>query len=152
HLAQLFHRPGLDHHYAGDLNGKVFALWGLAFKPNTDDMREAPSRVLMEALWAAGAKVQAYDPEAANETRRIYGDRADLVICDTADAALVGADALAVVTEWKQFRSPDFGHMKSNLRSPVIFDGRNIYDPDILHAAGFVYYGVGRGDSVNLPE
>ena len=139
-------------HYAGDLNGKVFALWGLAFKPNTDDMREAPSRVLMEALWAAGAKVQAYDPEAAKETRRIYGDRADLVICDSADAALVGADALAVVTEWKQFRSPDFGHIKSNLQAPVIFDGRNIYDPDMLHAAGFVYYGVGRGDSVNLPE
>lgn len=139
-------------HYAGDLNGRVFALWGLAFKPNTDDMREAPSRVLLEALWAAGASVRAYDPEAGAETQRIYGDRVDLVICTSADAALEGADALAIVTEWKQFRSPDFGQMKLKLRAPVIFDGRNIYDPDTLRAAGFAYYGVGRGDSVHRSE
>ena len=139
-------------HYAGDLKNRVFALWGLAFKPNTDDMREAPSLVLMEELWKAGARVRAYDPEAANEARRIYGERDDLVICDTADAALEGADALAIVTEWKQFRSPDFGHMKSKLQAPVVFDGRNIYDPDTMAAEGFAYYGVGRGDSINRSD
>ena len=95
-------------HFGGELAGKTFALWGLAFKPNTDDMREAPSRVVMEALWAAGAEVQAYDPEAMDEARAIYGDRADLVLCGTTDAALEGADALVVVTEWHEFRSPDF--------------------------------------------
>src|ERR1700722_11661957 len=109
----------------GDLNGRTFALWGLSFKPNTDDMREASSRVLMEALWAAGAKVRAYDPVAGAECARIYPGRPDLVLCKTGPEALEGADALAIVTEWREFRSPDFDHIKATLRSPAIFDGRN---------------------------
>jgi UDPglucose 6-dehydrogenase len=129
----------------GDLRGKVIALWGLAFKPNTDDMREAPSRVLMEALWAAGAKVRAYDPVAMPECLRLYGKRADLVLCRTSQEALQGADALAIVTEWREFRSPDFDAMKQALRAPVIFDGRNLYDPLHMTQAGFSYYAVGRG-------
>lgn len=136
-------------HFDGDLEGRVFALWGLAFKPNTDDMREAPSRVLMEALWAAGARVQAYDPEAGEETQRIYGERDDLVVCDSSDAALEAADALVIVTEWKQFRCPDFDQIKSKLHAPVIFDGRNIYDLESMQTEGFTYYGIGRGESVN---
>jgi UDPglucose 6-dehydrogenase len=135
-------------HYGGELEGKTFALWGLAFKPNTDDMREAPSRVLMEALWAAGAKVRAYDPEAAEEARRIFGERDDLLLCDHPEEALDGADALAIVTEWKMFRSPDFNKIKDALNDPVIFDGRNIYDPAFLASNGFTYYAVGRGDSL----
>jgi UDPglucose 6-dehydrogenase len=135
-------------HYGGELEGKTFALWGLAFKPNTDDMREAPSRVLMEALWAAGAKVRAYDPEAAEEARRIFGERDDLLLCDHPEEALDGADALAIVTEWKMFRSPDFDRIKDALNDPVIFDGRNIYDPAFLASNGFTYYAVGRGDSL----
>ncbi len=138
----------IEQHYQGDLQGKTFALWGLAFKPNTDDMREAPSRVLMEALWAAGAKVRAYDPEATVEARRIYGERAELLLCDHPDETLEGADALAIVTEWKVFRSPDFGKIKATLRDPLIFDGRNIYDPAFLASNGFTYYAVGRGDSL----
>ncbi len=129
----------------GSLRGKTIALWGLAFKPNTDDMREAPSRVLMEALWAAGAVVRAYDPVAMPECLRIYGNRPDLILCSTSPEALKGADALAIVTEWQEFRSPDFSFMKETLRVPVIFDGRNLYDPAALSAAGFSYYGVGRG-------
>jgi len=129
----------------GSLRGKTIALWGLAFKPNTDDMREAPSRVLMEALWAAGAVVRAYDPVAMPECLRIYGNRPDLILCSTSPEALQGADALAIVTEWQEFRSPDFIFMKETLRVPVIFDGRNLYDPAALSAAGFSYYGVGRG-------
>ena len=133
-------------HY-GDLKGKTLALWGLAFKPNTDDMREAASRVLMEALWAAGAKVRAYDPVAMQECRRIYGERPDLVLCKTSPEALAGADALAIVTEWREFRSPDFDHIKSALRAAVIFDGRNLYDPAYMAALGFSYYAIGRGRS-----
>jgi UDPglucose 6-dehydrogenase len=129
----------------GDLRGKTLAVWGLAFKPNTDDMREASSRVLMEALWAAGAKVRAYDPVANAECGRIYGQRADLVLCKTAPDALEGADALAIVTEWREFRSPDFEHMRSALNTPVIFDGRNLYDPVHMQRAGFSYYAIGRG-------
>ena len=117
----------------GDLRGKTIALWGLAFKPNTDDMREAPSRVLMEALWPAGAKVRAYDPVAMPECARMYGQRADLTLCKASPEALQGADALAIVTEWQEFRSPDFDYIKGALKSPVIFDGRNLYDP--LHMA-----------------
>ncbi len=135
-------------HYGGELRGKTFALWGLAFKPNTDDMREAPSRVLMEALWDAGAKVQAYDPEAAEEARRIFGERDDLLLCDHPEETLEGADALAIVTEWKMFRSPDFDKIKATLSDPIIFDGRNIYDPAFLASNGFTYYAVGRGDSL----
>jgi UDPglucose 6-dehydrogenase len=129
----------------GNLRGKTIALWGLAFKPNTDDMREASSRVLMEALWAAGAKVRAYDPVATAECARIYGERADLVLCKTGPDALEGADALAIVTEWREFRSPDFEHMRSALNTPVIFDGRNLYDPVHMERAGFSYYAIGRG-------
>ncbi|RJG07036.1 UDP-glucose/GDP-mannose dehydrogenase family protein [Noviherbaspirillum cavernae] len=132
---------------AGNLRGKVFALWGLAFKPNTDDMREAPSRVLMEALWAAGARVQAYDPEAMEETQRIYGAREDLVLMGTKEAALKGADGLVICTEWKGFTAPDFAVMAQQLKQPVIFDGRNLYDPSRLQAKGWTYYGIGRGAS-----
>jgi UDPglucose 6-dehydrogenase len=129
----------------GELRGKTIAVWGLAFKPNTDDMREAASRVLMESLWSAGAKVRAYDPVAIPECRRLYGNRADLVLCDTGPETLEGADALAIVTEWQEFRSPDFDHIKGALRTPVIFDGRNLYDPAHMAAAGFSYYAIGRG-------
>jgi UDPglucose 6-dehydrogenase len=129
----------------GDLEGKTLALWGLAFKPNTDDMREAPSRVLMEALWAAGAKVRAYDPVAMTECARIYGERKDLGLCKDSDTALAGADALAIVTEWREFRSPDFDRIKLALKTPVIFDGRNLYDPAHMARAGFSYYAIGRG-------
>jgi UDPglucose 6-dehydrogenase len=128
----------------GDLKGKTIALWGLAFKPNTDDMREAASRVLMEALWAAGASVRAYDPVAMPECGRIYGERADLVLCKTSPEAVQGADALAIVTEWQEFRSPDFDHIKRALRTPVIFDGRNLYDPAHMERAGFGYHAIGR--------
>src|ERR1700733_4274492 len=138
----LFHK--IKAHF-GDLRGKTLAIWGLAFKPNTDDMREAASRVLIESLWAAGAKVRAYDPVAMPECRRIYGERADLTLCKTGPEALLGADALAIVTEWREFRSPDFDHIKATLRSPVIFDGRNLYDPEQMQKAGFDYYAIGRG-------
>ncbi len=131
-------------HYGGDLKGRTFALWGLAFKPNTDDMREASSRVLMEALWEQGASVRAYDPEARDETARIYGNRDDLTLCDSAESTLEGADALAVITEWNQFRSPDFEHIRTTLKAPVIFDGRNLYNPDFLGNQGFTYYSIGR--------
>jgi UDPglucose 6-dehydrogenase len=135
-------------HLDGQLKGKTIALWGLAFKPNTDDMREASSRNLMEALWAAGAKVRAFDPEAGEETHRIYGDREDLVLCDNAYQALEGADVLAIVTEWKAFRSPDFARIRAMLASPAIFDGRNLYDPTAVEEAGLAYYGIGRGRSL----
>ena len=137
-------------HYGGReaLAGKTFALWGLAFKPNTDDMREAPARVLMEALWAAGARVQAFDPEAMEETQRLYGQRDDLALVGTRDAALKGADALVVCTEWKAFRAPDFELMRESLAEPVIFDGRNLYDPERLAEDGWTYYGIGRGKTV----
>lgn len=133
-------------HFGDNLHGKTFALWGLAFKPNTDDMREAPSRVLMEALWNAGAKVRAFDPKAMNECRRIYGSRDDLALCETQDAALDGSDALVVVTEWNSFRAPDFAGIKAKLREPVIFDGRNIYDPQTAARYGIRVYGVGRSN------
>jgi len=135
-------------HFEGELRGRTVALWGLAFKPNTDDMREAPSRQLMEALWAAGARVRAFDPQAAGEARRIYGERDDLVLCTDAEDALRGADALAVVTEWKAFRSPDFARVREVLREPVVFDGRNLYAPALVEQAGLAYYGIGRGRSL----
>jgi UDPglucose 6-dehydrogenase len=131
-------------HFNGNLAGKTIALWGLAFKPNTDDMRAAPSRTLMETLWEAGAKVQAYDPEAMGEAKRIYGDRDDLRLVDSAEQALKNADVLAVVTEWSTFRSPDFTLIKQQLNEPTIFDGRNLYDPTRLRAEGFSYYCIGR--------
>jgi UDPglucose 6-dehydrogenase len=132
----------------GELRGKTVAIWGLAFKPNTDDMREAASRVLMESLWAAGAKVRAYDPVAMPECLRIYGHRPDLSLCKTSHEALEGADALAIVTEWREFRSPDFDHIKGALHTPAIFDGRNIYDPEQMAQAGFSYYAIGRGKTL----
>jgi UDPglucose 6-dehydrogenase len=138
----------IKRHFGGDLAGKVIAVWGLAFKPNTDDMREASCRPLMEALWEAGCRVRAYDPVAVGEARRIYGDRNDLVLCESADEALEGADALAIVTEWREFRSPDFDAIKTRLRAPVIFDGRNLYDPSLLQRLGFRYFAIGRGDSL----
>ncbi|TKA98703.1 MAG: UDP-glucose/GDP-mannose dehydrogenase family protein, partial [Mesorhizobium sp.] len=122
----------VDRYFKGNLKGKTFALWGLAFKPNTDDMREAPSRTLMEALWAAGANVQAYDPEAMQECQAIYGLRDDLQLCGTKEAALRGADALLIVTEWKSFSAPSFDALKNALTTPVIFDGRNLYDPKVI--------------------
>ncbi|MCG7973232.1 MAG: UDP-glucose/GDP-mannose dehydrogenase family protein [Candidatus Thiodiazotropha taylori] len=133
-------------HYSGDVKGKTFALWGLSFKPNTDDMREASSRVLMESLWEAGASVRVFDPEAMEECRRIYGERDDLVYCDNQEGTLESADALIVVTEWQVFRSPDFEHIKQMLSAPVVFDGRNIYDPVRMKESGFSYYAIGRGD------
>ena len=138
----------LQSYFNGDLAGKRIALWGLSFKPNTDDMRDASSRVLMENLWAAGAIVQAYDPEAMNETQRIYGTRADLNLMGTKESALNGADALVVCTEWNAFKAPDFDLIKETLNHAVIFDGRNLYDPAILEAQGIAYYGIGRGRSV----
>ncbi|MCP9268737.1 UDP-glucose/GDP-mannose dehydrogenase family protein [Xenorhabdus sp. XENO-1] len=136
-------------HFGDDLSGKTFAIWGLSFKPNTDDMREASSRVLMEALWESGAKVQAYDPEAMQEAQRIYGQRDDLSLMGTKEAALKGVDALIICTEWQNFRAPDFDIMKDSMKSPVIFDGRNLYDPERLQSRGFTYYGIGRGASIN---
>lgn len=134
--------------FDGDLKGKRIALWGLSFKPNTDDMRDASSRVLMESLWAAGASVQAYDPEAMNETQRIYGTRSDLTLMGTKESALNGADALVVCTEWNAFKAPDFDLVKDALSHAVIFDGRNLYDPAMLEEQGIAYYGIGRGRSV----
>jgi UDPglucose 6-dehydrogenase len=131
------------------LAGRVFALWGLSFKPNTDDMREATSRVLMEALWAAGAKVQAFDPEAMKEAQRIYGLRTELTLMGTKEAALKGADALIICTDWNDFRAPDFDLIKSTLKRPIILDGRNLFDPDKMARKGLAYYGIGRGASVN---
>lgn len=140
----------IQNHFGTDLMGKIFALWGLAFKPNTDDMREAPSRVLIQLLWELGATIQAYDPEAMHEAQRIYGYRSDFVLMDTKEAALQGADALIICTEWKSFRAPDFDMIRSKLREPVIFDGRNLFDPNRLRRRGFTYYAIGRGDSVHL--
>lgn len=131
------------------VRGKTFAVWGLAFKPNTDDMREAPSRRVLEQLWEGGASVRAYDPEATHEARRIFGERNDLVYCQSAGEALEGADALVVITEWKQFRSPDFARMRQALGDAVVFDGRNLYDPAEVEAAGLAYYGIGRGRSLH---
>ena len=137
-------------HYGGvdALRGKTFAVWGLAFKPNTDDMREASSRRLMQQLWDAGARVQAFDPEAMPETGRIFGERTDLQLCASDAEALQGADALVVVTEWKQFRSPDFSRLQASLADAVVFDGRNLYEPSDIEAAGLAYYGIGRGRSL----
>ena len=132
--------------------GKKAALLGLTFKPNTDDMREAPSRHLMEALWAAGAKVQAYDPEAMEECRRIYGGRDDLMLTDGRDAALNGADALVICTEWKSFRTVNFAHLQRTLKTPVIVDGRNLFEPAQVRAAGLLYFAVGRGDSLQVGQ
>jgi UDPglucose 6-dehydrogenase len=144
--ARLFEK--ISAHYDGELAGRTVAVWGLAFKPNTDDMREASSRTLMEALWDAGATVRAYDPQASEEAARIYGAREDLVLCEDQESALDGADCLAIVTEWREFRSPDFDLLREKLSAPVIFDGRNLYDPDYVERLGFEYYAIGRGRTV----
>lgn len=140
----------LNHYFNGDLAGKKIALWGLSFKPNTDDMRDASSRVLMESLWEAGASVQAYDPEAMNETQRIYGSRPDLALMGTKEAALNGADALVICTEWNIFKAPDFEVIKDALNYPLVVDGRNQYEPNIVESYGLAYYGIGRGRSVSV--
>ena len=134
----------IQRYFKDGLKNKTFALWGLSFKPNTDDMREAPSRVVMEALWQAGARVQAFDPAAMEETQHIYGDRPDLMLCGTKEAALMGADALVIMTEWKNFRVPDFERMKSALKTPAIFDGRNLFEPARMRERGFDYFSIGR--------
>lgn len=139
----------IKRHFGENLEGKTFAVWGLSFKPNTDDMREASSRILLQELWAAGAKVQAYDPEAMQEAQRIFGQRDDLALMGTKEAALHNADALVICTEWQSFRAPDFNAIKAGLKTPVIFDGRNLYDPERLENRGFIYYGIGRGASIN---
>lgn len=131
-------------HYNGDLTGKTFALWGLSFKPNTDDMREAPSRVLLEALWAAGARVRAFDPEAMQEAWRIYGERDGLHLADSKEAALEGAHALVILTEWLNFRVADFNLIRERLTDQVVFDGRNIFEPEHLEREGLAYYSIGR--------
>jgi UDPglucose 6-dehydrogenase len=130
--------------FGARLSGRRFALWGLAFKPNTDDMREAPSRVLIDDLIGAGASVRAYDPVAGTEAKKIYPDEKRLEIVDSALAALEGADALAIVTEWQEFRSPDFAQIKARLKTPALFDGRNLYEPAVVRAAGIEYYPIGR--------
>jgi UDPglucose 6-dehydrogenase len=133
--------------FGNDLSGKNFALWGLAFKPGTHDMREAISRVVMEGLWARGATVTAHDSAAMEETRHIYGDRHDLRYAETPQDALNNADALIIVTEWKAFKSPDFNVIKARLKHPVIFDGRNLFEPDSVTALGIEYHGIGREGS-----
>lgn len=144
HLFELIER-----HYGGELRGKVLAVWGLAFKPNTDDMRAASSLRLLEQLRTAGAQVRAYDPEAMKEARRLLGPREDLHLCESADEATSGADALVIVTEWRQFRSLDFDSLRRTLRDRVLFDGRNMYEPGAVESAGIAYYGIGRGRSVS---
>lgn len=130
--------------YRGDVKNKTIALWGIAFKPNTDDIREAPARVLMEALWEAGANIQAHDPAALNEVRRIYGERKDLKLYDNKERALTGADALVIMTEWSAFKAPDFELIARELNAPVIFDGRNLYDPQRMKHMGFSYTCIGK--------
>jgi UDPglucose 6-dehydrogenase len=134
--------------FGPDLKGRSFALWGLAFKPNTDDLREAPSRVMIAALLERGARIQAYDPVAMPEAGQIYKGRNDVMFTASAMDAAKGADALVIMTEWKAFRSPDFDDLKRALKSPVIFDGRNLYDPEVVGNHGFEYYAIGRGDKL----
>jgi UDPglucose 6-dehydrogenase len=137
----------MTQHFEGRIAGRTIAVWGLAFKPDTDDMRDAPSLVLLERLWAAGARVQVYDPAAMAAARDLVGERGDVRWCGTADEALQGADALALVTEWPEFRAPDFARIARALRTPALFDGRNLYDAAQAEAAGIAYYGIGRGRS-----
>lgn len=140
----------LNSHFSGNLSGKNIAVWGLSFKPQTNDMREAPARELMEALWEQGATVQAYDPEAMEECQRIYGTRDDLTLAGTKESALKNADALVICTEWSQFKAPDFDVIAKQLNTKVIIDGRNLFEPSLMKERGFAYYGIGRGDSVLL--
>lgn len=142
---QILYRK-LEQAFDGQLVGKRIALWGLAFKPDTDDMRDAPSRTLMESLWSAGATVQAYDPEAMGECARIYGKRQDLLLCHSREEALVGADALVICTEWKTFRTIEPDWLKRSLNYPIVVDGRNLFDPVTMSDAGILYYAIGRGE------
>ena len=135
----------LMHHFDNNIKGRTYAMWGLAFKPNTDDMREAPSLTLIDLLTAQGAKVQAYDPEANSEALRLFGDNDAVDILDSREATLDNADGLIVVTEWNEFRSPDFHQLREQLNVPVIFDGRNLYDPNYVKQLGFAHYAIGRG-------
>ena len=146
--ARLFDK--IKEHFGEDLGGLTFAVWGLAFKPMTDDMREATSRVTLEALWKAGARVKAYDPASMEETTRIYGERDDLELIDDKYAALKGADALIIHTEWKPFRVPDFECMAGLLKNKVLFDGRNLYDPQKMDESGWTYYAIGRGEGCTI--
>mgnify|MGYP006322649057 FL=1 len=146
---KLFER--INAFYRGELRGKTFALWGLAFKPNTDDMRDAPSRVLLEQLWAAGASVRAFDPEAMQQTQSLYPNESKLLLMGTPESVLPDADALIICTEWQQFKAPDFDLIKQRLNTPVIFDGRNLYDAERLARNGFQYFPMGRGESRKLP-
>ena len=132
-------------HFGKELKGRTIALWGLAFKPNTDDMREAPARTVIDLLCRAGAKVRAYDPVAGGEAKRIYANNPDFLVCKSAYEAAEGADALAIITEWQEFRSPDFERLKKLLKAPLIFDGRNLYDPGMVGRFGLTYYAIGRG-------
>ncbi|MEE9309625.1 MAG: UDP-glucose/GDP-mannose dehydrogenase family protein [Cocleimonas sp.] len=136
----------LQQYYGESLKDKTIALWGLSFKPNTDDMHSASSRTLMEALWNIGAKIRAYDPVALDECKRIYGERDDLTLCQSADETLKGADALTIVTEWQEFRAPNFNIIKTMLKDPVVIDGRNLYNPEQMKELGFTYFGIGRGE------
>ncbi|HAU56835.1 MAG TPA: UDP-glucose 6-dehydrogenase [Comamonadaceae bacterium] len=137
--------------FGPDLHGRRFAVWGLAFKPGTDDMREAPSLTIIELLLARGAEVAAYDPVALAQARRVLGERPGLHLVDQATTALEGADALVIVTEWKEFRSPDFAHLAATLRQPVVFDGRNLFEPADMQALGLEYHAIGRGAPPNAP-
>ncbi|RLA14643.1 MAG: UDP-glucose 6-dehydrogenase [Gammaproteobacteria bacterium] len=148
HLLELVDRYYGKQDSSASLDGKTFAVWGLSFKPQTDDVREATSRVVLEGLWQRGAGVRAYDPEAMQETQRIYGDREDLALCGTKEEALKGVDALIICTEWNHFWSPNFDEMLEKISDRVIFDGRNIYDPEKMKGLGFSYYGIGRGLSI----
>jgi UDPglucose 6-dehydrogenase len=130
-------------HFGNDLKGRVFGMWGLAFKPNTDDMREAPAITIIEELTKAGATVRAFDPVATENARKVIGEK--VTYCSSAYEVTENADALILVTEWNEFRHPDFEQIKKELKSPVIFDGRNVYNPEQLRKQGFTYYGVGRG-------
>jgi len=137
-----------------NIAGKTFAIWGLSFKPNTDDMREAPSRTLIESLWKAGAKTIAFDPEAMNEARRIYPNEiasGDLTLCDSEEDALIGAEALVICTEWRAFRAPDYDVIRTTLKQPIVFDGRNIHDPARMEREGIIYYGIGLGKNDRIP-
>jgi UDPglucose 6-dehydrogenase len=129
-------------HYGADLHGRTFAVWGMAFKPRTDDMREAPSLTVIEELLAAGASIRAHDPEALESARRVFGDR--ITYHENNYEALTAADALIILTEWTEFRHPNFQRIRTTLKSPVIFDGRNLYDPALMKALEFRYYSIGR--------
>ncbi len=146
----LFHK--IVQHFSGELQGKTLAVWGLAFKPNTDDMREASSCVLLQALWQAGVKVQAYDPVATAVAAKLFGKRDDLQLCQQALAAIDGADALVIVTEWDEFKHIDLQQVKAQLRQPVIFDGRNIYEPDRMQKLGFNYNSLGRANELSKEQ